>query len=217
MGEPEGPRDVATLILSAQVRFLADWLGGHDGSVGRLSGMASGEFGIFLNGSYGVGKSSTLEHLADRFAEAGLPFSLFDVDWFHRSWPPAATDPQNVLTEADNIRAVWMNYRQTGPRTPITAGVIATAGDLKRYEQCFELPLQIVHLTASSEIAEQRLRGRYTASQHRALTWHLDDHQRLARELHQLASYDLVVDTDHSTPAAVAELVFEQFAQQLRA
>ncbi|MGO1339231.1 MAG: hypothetical protein ACTML1_06545, partial [Cellulosimicrobium funkei] len=71
--------------------------------------MTSREFGIFLNGSYGVGKSSTLDHLADLFAEAELPFSLFDVDWFHRSWPPAPTDPQNVLTEADNIRAVWRN------------------------------------------------------------------------------------------------------------
>lgn len=178
--------------------------------------MAMGEFGIFLNGSYGVGKSSTLEHLADCFAEANFPFSLFDVDWFHRSWPPASADPHSVLTEADNIRAVWMNYRQTGPRTPIVAGVIVTAEDLKRYEQCFELPLQIVHLTASPEVAEQRLRSRYTVSQHRALTWHLDDHQRLARELHQISSDDLVVDTDHSTPAEIAALVFEQFAPQLR-
>ncbi|MGO2360990.1 MAG: hypothetical protein ACTH6N_07640 [Brachybacterium tyrofermentans] len=56
--------------------------------------MTSREFGIFLNGSYGVGKSSTLEHLADLFAEANLPFSLFDVDWFHRSWPPAPRTPK---------------------------------------------------------------------------------------------------------------------------
>ncbi|GAA1319849.1 MAG: phosphotransferase-like protein [Brachybacterium tyrofermentans] len=177
--------------------------------------MTSREFGIFLNGSYGVGKSSTLDHLADLFAEAELPFSLFDVDWFHRSWPPAPTDPQNVLTEADNIRAVWRNYRRTGPRTPIVAGVITRAEDLERYEQCFEIPLRVVHLTASLEVAEHRLRGRYTPSQHRALTWHLGDHERLARELHRLPSYDLVVDTDHSTSAEVAALVFDEFAPQL--
>ncbi|MCT1432144.1 hypothetical protein M3G50_15575 [Brachybacterium muris] len=86
--------------------------------------MVDSEFGIFLNGSYGVGKSATLDHLADRFAENSLPFSLFDVDWFHRSWPPAPSDPRNVVTEADNIRAVWNNYRRTGPHTPIVAGVI---------------------------------------------------------------------------------------------
>ncbi|WP_232549539.1 phosphotransferase-like protein [Propioniciclava soli] len=178
--------------------------------------MTRREFGIFLNGSYGVGKSSTLDHLADIFAEAELPFSLFDVDWFHRSWPPASTDPQNVLTEADNIRAVWRNYRQTGPRTPIIAGVCTKDEDLDRYEKCFDLPLRIVHLTASLEVAEQRLRGRYTPSQHRALTWHLGDQERLARELHQLPSYDLVVDTDHKTSAEVAALVFDEFAPQLQ-
>jgi chloramphenicol 3-O-phosphotransferase len=178
--------------------------------------MASREFGIVLNGSYGVGKSSTLDHLADLFAEAELPFSLFDVDWFHRSWPPAPTDPENVLTEADNIRAVWTNYRQTGPRTPIIAGVITKAEDKERYEQCFELPLRIVRLTASLGVAEHRLRGRYTLRQHRTLTWHLDDHKRLARELDQLSSHDLVVDTDHSTPAEVAELIFKALGPYLR-
>lgn len=178
--------------------------------------MTRGEFGIFLSGSYGVGKSSTLEHLADRFAEADLPFSLFDVDWFHRSWPPAPTDPRNILTEADNIRAVWSNYRRTGPRTPISAGVISSVEDHRRYERCFEMPLRIMHLTASSEVAEQRLRGRYTASQRRALEWHLDDHQRLARELHRFTHYDLVVDTDHSTPAEVAAIIFDHCVPLIR-
>ncbi|MFK4084571.1 hypothetical protein ACI2LF_10715 [Kribbella sp. NPDC020789] len=44
-------------------------------------------YAIFLNGGYGVGKSSTLEHVGDLLAAAGTPFSLMDVDWFHRSWP----------------------------------------------------------------------------------------------------------------------------------
>lgn len=177
--------------------------------------MTEDEFGIFINGSYGVGKSSTLHHLADCFARADQPFSLFDVDWFHCSWPPAPTDPRNVLTEADNIRAVWANYRRTGRRTPIIAGVISCTEDQGRYEQCFDLPLRVVHLTASSEVAEQRLRGRYAASQHRALDWHLERHRRLAQELHSIPSYDLVVDTDHRAPAEVASLLFQQFAPQL--
>ena len=114
------------------------------------------------------------------------------------------------------MRAVWRNYRQIGPRTPIVAGVVTQAEDLERYEHCFEMPLRIVHLTSSSEVAEHRLRGRYTPSQHRALTWHLDDHQRLARELHQFSAYDLVLDTDRCTPAEVAALVFEKFVPQLQ-
>jgi chloramphenicol 3-O-phosphotransferase len=174
--------------------------------------MMSSEFAIFLNGSYGVGKSSTLDHLADLFAEADLPFSLFDVDWFHRSWPPASTDPRNVLTEADNIRAVWRNYRRTGPRTPIIAGVIAEDDDVERYEQCFDLPLRIVHLTASPAVAERRLRGRYTPQQHRALAWHLEERERLTQKLHRFPAHDLVLDTDHCTPADVASRIFEELA-----
>lgn len=49
------------------------------------------EYAIFLNGGFGVGKSSTLEHVGDLLAEARRPFSLMDVDWFHRSWPPPAS------------------------------------------------------------------------------------------------------------------------------
>ncbi|MFI8775818.1 hypothetical protein ACIGH6_01865 [Brachybacterium paraconglomeratum] len=169
------------------------------------------EHGIFLDGSYGVGKSSTLDHLSDLFAEHDLPFSLFDVDWFHRSWPPAADDPRNVLTEAENIRAVWDNYRSVGPRTPLFAGVITDAVDRARYEECVGLPLRIVHLTASPEIAEQRLRGRYSAVQQRALDWHLADHRRLARDLDAALDYDLVVDTDDLDPSEVAAIVFDRF------
>jgi hypothetical protein len=53
-------------------------------------------YAIFRNGGYGDGKSSALDHVGDLLANAGTPFSLMDVDWFHRSWPPA--DPDNALT-----------------------------------------------------------------------------------------------------------------------
>jgi hypothetical protein len=99
---------------------------------------------IFLNGSYGVGKSSTLDHVGDLLAEAGRAFSLMDVDWFHRSWPPAEDDPENVLTEADNMAAVWKNYLRAGPRQLVVAGVIASNRDRLRYERVLALPVRSV-------------------------------------------------------------------------
>ena len=78
--------------------------------------MATPAYAIFLNGTYGVGKSSTLDHVGDLHGEQGRAFSLMDVDWFHRSWPPAKNDPDNVVTEADNMASVWERYSLAGPR-----------------------------------------------------------------------------------------------------
>ncbi|PSL37855.1 hypothetical protein CLV49_1462 [Labedella gwakjiensis] len=166
--------------------------------------------GIFLNGSYGVGKSAVLDHLGDRFAAAGRPFSLFDVDWFHRSWPRAQGDPRNVLTEAENMRAVWANYERVGPRTPIVAGVIASEEDRARYETVFGRRLRIVLLTASPAVSEARLRGRYDEGRQAALDWHLARHEQLASELVSGRWNELILDTDHLAPADVAEVVFHR-------
>lgn len=170
--------------------------------------MTSEAFGIFLNGSYGVGKSSVLDHLGDLFARAQSPFSLFDVDWFHRSWPSAGGDARNVLTEAKNMRAVWANYLATGARTPIVAGVIETAEDLARYENVFGRKLRIVLLSASPEVAEERLRRRYDPDREEVLQWHLAGFDRLAASLSRADWHALTVDTDELTPAQVAAVVF---------
>lgn len=95
-------------------------------SCGGKHVLNSTDFVIFLNGSYGVGKTSTLDHVGDLLAEALMPFSLMDVDCFHRSWPPGDDDPTNVITEAANIALVWRNYKSTGPRQLVVSGVIAS-------------------------------------------------------------------------------------------
>lgn len=178
--------------------------------------MSAADVGVFLNGSYGVGKSSVLDHLGDTFAAAGMPFSLFDVDWFHRSWPAAKDHPRNVLTEAQNMRAAWENYERVGPRTPIVAGVIASDEDRERYERVFGRRLRIVHLVASPPVAEQRLRGRYTPERAAALDWHLARHEQLAAQLATGTWNEATVETDDRSPAEVASIVFELVAPGLR-
>lgn len=162
---------------------------------------------LFLNGAYGVGKSATLDHIGDLLAQAGRPFSLMDVDWYHRSWPPHIEDPQNVLTEADNMAAVWTNYRKAGPRQPVVAGVIASHQDRERYQKVFDLPARLIRLTASSTVTAARLRRRYTEHQSQALHWHLERHEAVARDLAQADLDELVVDTDHASAHVVAEQV----------
>lgn len=166
---------------------------------------------IFLNGVYGVGKSSTLEHIGDQLAGLARPFSLFDVDWFHRSWPPGADDPDNVTTEALNIAAVWDNYRRVGTRQPVISGVIATSADRTRYANAFGLPVRPVLLWASPETVKQRLSARYSEEQGAALRWHLDRHADLAERLRDSRQYETVIDTDGITPADAARAVLAHF------
>ncbi|MBT2522007.1 chloramphenicol phosphotransferase CPT family protein [Arthrobacter sp. ISL-28] len=79
--------------------------------------MSPTDFVIFINGTYGAGKTSTLDHIGDLLSEARKPFSLMDVDWFHRSWPPSENDPTDTETEAANMAAVWRNYKKHGCTT----------------------------------------------------------------------------------------------------
>jgi chloramphenicol 3-O-phosphotransferase len=167
------------------------------------------EYAIFLNGGFGAGKSSTLEHVGDLLATAGRPFSLMDVDWFHRSWPPA--DPDNALIEAHNIAAVWKCYQSVGPRQLVMCGVISTTAARERYAAAVERPIRMVRLTANPDITRQRLRGRYSASQRSALDWHLERCDDIAARLEAADLDELVIDTSTLTPQEVAEHTLRHF------
>jgi chloramphenicol 3-O-phosphotransferase len=169
-------------------------------------------YAIFLNGGYGVGKSSALDHVGDLLAKAGRPFSLMDVDWFHRSWPPA--DQDNALIEANNIAAVWKCYRSVGPRQLVMSGVISTAAARERYAAAIEQPVRMVRLTADADITRQRLRGRYSPSQTAALEWHLERCDEIAARLQAADLDELVIDTSRLGPHEVAERTLHHFGLQ---
>lgn len=173
--------------------------------------MNSTDFVIFLNGSYGVGKTSTLDHVGDLLAEGLLPFSLMDADWFHRSWPPGDHDPTNVIIEAANMAVVWRNYRSTGPRQLVVSGVIASPQDRARYEAAFELRVRPVRLVAEEREIESRLRRRYTPEQGSSLEWHLDRYRDLNSRLAQANLDEAIIETSRRGPRDVATSVLEHF------
>lgn len=174
--------------------------------------MNSTNFVIFLNGSYGVGKTSTLNHVGDLMAEATKPFSLMDVDWFHRSWPPSHHDPSNVLIEAANMAAVWRNYKSTGPRQLIVSGVISSPQDRTRYEAAFELPVRPVRLVAHEQEIERRLHRRYTPEQASSLSWHLDRYRDLNARLAEADLDEVIIETSECGPRDVAAKVLTHFS-----
>lgn len=173
--------------------------------------MSVGEWVIFLNGSYGVGKSAALDHCGDLLAEAGVPFALMDVDWFHRSSPPGDDDPDNVRVEAENLAAVWSNYRSVGARQLVVSGVIAGVADRERYETAFALPVRSARLEAGPEVTASRLRRRYSPDQAPALAWHLERYAALTRRLVDADLDELTLATDELSPGAVARHILSHF------
>jgi hypothetical protein len=132
-----------------------------------------------------------------------------DVDWFHRSWPPA--DPDNAVVEADNIAGVWRRYRSVGARQLVMCGVVSTAADRERYEAAVECCVRMVRLTADAEVTRQRLRGRYSGSQRAALEWHLERCDEIAARLDVANLDELVIDTSALAPDQVAQRVLRHF------
>lgn len=171
---------------------------------------------MFLNGTYGVGKSAVLDHLGDLLQAADRPFSLMDVDWFHRSWPVADHDPRNVLLEAANMSAVWAHYSNAGSRQLVVSGVIADAADRARYETALRMPVRSIRLEASVDVTRARLRLRYAQTRTTSLSWHLERYEELARQLRANDIDEMAVATDGMTPRDVAERVLDHFNRHAR-
>ncbi|MFD2340047.1 hypothetical protein FGG90_13815 [Clavibacter tessellarius] len=162
---------------------------------------------VFLDGTYGVGKSAVLDHLGDLLAAEGTPFALMDVDGFHRSWPTAPGDPDNVLVEARAMAATWAAYRTAGPRQLVVSGVLAERADLDRYREALGVDVRCVRLTASDAVVEARLRSRYDADRAAALDWHLARFRDLAARQERAGLAEAVVATDGLAPREVARRV----------
>jgi hypothetical protein len=162
-------------------------------------------FALFINGEPGVGKSTTLEHVGDILAELARPFSLMDVDWFHRSWPP--TEDGNRAIEASNIAHVWKSYDHDAPaRQLVIAGVIHSERARRRYEDAVGLPIRSVRLLAPRATVLERLEGRYAGERPRALGWHLDHLEEAAVRADAYAGDEFSVETD-TDARSVAEQV----------
>lgn len=130
-------------------------------------------FVLFLNGPPGVGKTTVLEHVGDLLAEWEHPFTLMDVDWFHRSWPP--TEDGNRAIEAANMRHAWAAFDHDAPaRQLVVSGVITSDRARQRYEDAFGLPIRSVGLRASRSVILERLTRRYAGERPGALQWHLE-------------------------------------------
>ncbi|WP_394771132.1 AAA family ATPase [Lacisediminihabitans sp.] len=165
---------------------------------------------VFLNGTVGVGKSTTAEALSTLEMTRGHHHAVIDLDHIRRSWPAPEGDRFNHELEIANLRDLVVNYRRAGVEHFILAGVIEQAGEIPRYEAALQSSgLLICRLEAAPAILTRRLGLRH-ADDASGLEWHLERAGELAAIL-QVASLDhLVVDTSERSIVATATIVKEK-------
>lgn len=163
---------------------------------------------VFLNGTVGVGKTSTADALAHQLTTRGVPHAVIDLDWLRFAWPAPTGDPFNRRVELANLSAVIPNFRAAGTRLLVLAGVIEGTIQRHEYEHVLDHPLLVVRLDANPVTVQNRLRRRHDPLDP-SLGWHLGRATELQAILADADIDDAVIDTENCDPHSVAALVLE--------
>ena len=162
---------------------------------------------IFLNGTVGVGKSTTAEHLVACLATRSTPHAVIDLDSIRQYWPASARDPFNLEIELLNLAALAANFERAGAQYLVIAGVIENKNGAARYRAALRgKPLFICRLMAPSEVILRRLQVRHQ-NDSKALQWHLQRSLELDLILRDANVDDTVIDCAGSSPHEIAEKV----------
>ena len=161
-----------------------------------------------LNGTVGVGKTTTADVIGDRWRDAGLPGAVIDVDRLRWCWPAPPDDPHRSRLGLENLALVAANYVRHGARRLVLADVIEDAAGRSRQAEILELPVTVIRLIADPESIEARLRERHRHDADPAdLAWHLHRIRELAAIQDVSAVDDAVIDVTGLAPNEVADAV----------
>jgi len=159
---------------------------------------------LVISGPPGVGKTTVAWQVFSRCASQGLDPAMADLDLLGAAWPAPANDPHQNRLKAENLAAVWANFRAGGSRRLVVAAVVETLTEKQTLQSAVGADLLLCRLTASAETLARRIRGRG-----RDAGDDLDKLVRRAGELSvQLAGHDvsdLVLDTDRAAADEVAD------------
>lgn len=149
--------------------------------------------GLFVNGTVGAGKTTTVEHIGDLLAEAEVAHALIDLDWLRNAWPAPLDDAFNVELELANLRAVASVYRDAGYDALVLAGVIEDPAVTDRYVEALGCPMTVVRLDVDLDWLRSRLEQR-----------HLDDPVALAWHQNRVGELHAILDANPSKEKVVA-------------
>ncbi|WP_431278440.1 AAA family ATPase [Leifsonia poae] len=165
---------------------------------------------IFLNGTVGVGKSTTAEAIGAALAADGVPHAVIDLDELRRGWPSPPGDRFNTAIELANLRSVAANYVAAGAQVLVLAGVLEEAEMVGEYRDAVGgASLTVVRLTLDPAEADRRLRSRHGDDHDGLLAWHLDRFAELDAVIDASGIAGPVFDTTSVSPAELARLVLD--------
>ena len=170
----------------------------------RLEGVA-----IFVNGTVGVGKTTTIDALSDLLTTMLIPHAVIDLDRIRQAWPSAEGDPFNHRLELVNLKALASNFLAAGMTTLVIAGVIEEKTAVAEYEGILgQWQLFIARLTAKEAVLKKRIEARHIADPV-GREWHLQRTVELEAILDGAKLDDVLIDTSHQSPSEVAQQVIE--------
>jgi hypothetical protein len=107
---------------------------------------------IFVNGTVGVGRTTTIDAVGEEIAEKGVSHAVIDLDRICQAWPAPDDDPSNRRLELTHLEALAANYAANGTTTLVLAGVLEQKAAVARYEKALAgFLLVIIRLTADED------------------------------------------------------------------
>ena len=124
--------------------------------------------GVLITGTYGTGKSSVVEELAELLEDAGLFYGAIDLDyliWFDAD----VDDERREKIFLSNVAAVVRNYIDAGIERFLMALAIRDRAQLEAIRGAVPVPLKVVRLCVPFSKIEARLRSDVTVGRQRDL------------------------------------------------
>lgn len=163
---------------------------------------------VVVTGPVGAGKSTTLDAISARLAEAGVRHAAFDMDYLRWVSPEPEGDRFGMALGYRNLAAIWPNVREVGIRCALLADVVESRGQVNAYEAAMPgARVVVARLEVTPEELERRLHGR---EQPETIAWYLHRAPALQGIMEREGVGDLVIDVGGRDPRNIATEIIDR-------
>ena len=112
---------------------------------------------VLLTGTYGSGKTSMVEEIADILEVRKVRYGAIDLDWLGWFDPGFGDHDAGRPVMLKNVDAVVGNFYAAGVRRFALAGAMSSTDDVDDLRAALAMPLTVVRLTVPIDEIERRL------------------------------------------------------------